>query len=154
MSCVPKNSAEWNTRDERDHYVYIMARLSPDNEIVGPCKIGLSQHPRHRLKEIQSTERDIIVLLATHAFWKRSHARQVERAFHKTCSCVRAYGEWFNIAPSDAVAYMRMALTAFADRVLGADEFTDSLEAYDHLSVPGSDPPYHPSDFFEGAQHE
>lgn len=152
MSYVPKNRAEWKTRDERDHYVYIMARLSRDNEIVGPCKIGLSKHPRHRLKEVQGTERDVIVLLATFAFWKRAHARRVEQAFHKTCACVRAYGEWFDMSPADAVAYMRMALTGFADRVLGSDHAGDMFDAYDHLGVPGSEPPYHPSDFFEGAE--
>ena len=145
-----KNLGEWNVRDARDHFVYVIGRLNEATcEIEGPTKIGLSQSPLQRLKQLQSEETVRLILVAKFAFWQRRHARIVERAFHATRDDFRTRGEWFDIPPADAVALMATTIQAFVERFLGADELADFWSAYDHLSLPGFAYSEFPRDQFE-----
>jgi len=132
----PKKPAEW-LRDPDDHAVYIMGNLSPDMVLCGPTKVGISKNPRIRLKQIQPDEPGRIVLVGMYWFWRRSHARMVEKGFHDACHTWRERGEWFDMDPHHAVGVMIENLRTFADRFLGADELLDRWSAYDHLGVPG-----------------
>lgn len=153
MARVPKNHAEWTSRDPEDHHVYILAHLDPQGWLVGPCKIGISKNVGYRLTQIRGDERNKnIVIVANFAFWKRAHALRVEQAFHRACHSVRVRGEWFDLPVADAVVLMQRCLTAFADRVLGADEVSDIFDAYWMIGIPGEDPGLHPADFFAGAE--
>lgn len=132
-----KNISEWNCRDPHDHAVYIMGHLSDDFNVVGLTKVGISKHPKERLKQVQSVEPKRIVLVAQFWFWKRDHALRVEKAFHRACDGWRVRGEWFDMEPFHALGVMNANLRSFADDFLGADEVADTYDAYYHLSVPG-----------------
>lgn len=136
---APKNLSEWNVRDPQDHAVYIMGHLSADYSIVGLTKVGISKHPRERLRQVQSVEPARIVLVGQFWFWKRDHALRVEKAFHRVCDGWRVRGEWFDMDPFHAVGVMNANLRSFADDFLGADDVSDTYDAYYHLNVPGFD---------------
>lgn len=144
----PKNEKEWLNRDDEDHFVYIMAHIDDDGCLSAPTKIGISKHPKKRLKQIRREEEGTIVLVSTYTFWKREHAERVEKAFHKACAVHCERGEWFDINPGDAVGIMSINLQSFADNVIGFDETADWYFAYDHLGVPGFCYDKLPEDFF------
>jgi len=132
----PKKPDEWR-RDPDDHAVYIMGHIDADFYLSGPSKIGISKNPKVRLKQVQAVEPGRIVLVGVYWFWRRSHARMVEKAFHETFDIWRVRGEWFDMDPQHAVGVMIENLKSFADRFLGADETEDTWSAYDHLGIPG-----------------
>jgi hypothetical protein len=130
------DDSEWTLRDERDHFSYIMAHLE-NGCIVGPIKVGISKNPRHRLKQVQATERGTIVLLSTFGFWKRSHARRVETVFHRVCKAYRIRGEWFEMEPHHAVAIMAKNLEEFTSQFLQPKDVSAEFSAWDYMGIPG-----------------
>lgn len=132
----PKKPDEWR-RGPVDHAVYIMGHLDADFLLRGPTKVGISKHPLTRLKQVQAVEAGRVILVGVYWFWRRDHARMVEKGFHDACDTWRERGEWFDMDPHHAVGIMIRNLEAFADRFLGADEIFDRWSAYDYLGIPG-----------------
>ncbi|MFP1634102.1 GIY-YIG nuclease family protein [Zhengella sp. ZM62] len=143
---------EWKSRDDEDHFVYIMAKLNCHGELVPPCKVGISKHPRIRRRQIQKEESSLVVLVATYCFWKRSHAASVEKEFHNVCSGQRVYGEWFDIYPSDAVGLMKQCLDNFIVNRLCAQNYEEYVDCADHIGVPGRDWLVSGASFFEAGR--
>lgn len=126
-----------SSRDKFDHYVYVMSHITDDWQLANPVKVGISERPARRLKQVRRDVGKPLVLVATFPFWKRSHAYMVEQAFHKACATYRLQGEWFDMTPADAIGVMDKNLREFVSghlRVLGGE---DLYRAYDHLAVPG-----------------
>lgn len=122
---------------EPENFVYIMGRLSRDSHIVGPSKIGLSANPSRRLKQVQATQSDRIVLVCQFGFLTRDHARSVEKEFHRNCSGFRLEGEWFDMPPSDAIGVMTRNLRAFIEQVMQPTDVSSLYTALDIISTPG-----------------
>jgi hypothetical protein len=128
---------ELSNRDEKDHYVYIIAHLSEQSELCGPVKIGLSSNPISRLATLQTGSASKLVLVGRYAFWRRSHALEVEQVFHRTAAVHRTTGEWFDIEPDSAVAMMAMNIRSFVANRLQPVENEDFFFAMDYLGLPG-----------------
>ena len=128
---------ELSNRDVRDHYVYIIAHLSEHSELCGPVKIGLSNNPIARLSALQTGSASTLVLVGRYAFWRRTHALEVEQVFHQTAAAHRTTGEWFDIEPDSAVAMMAMNIRSFVANRLQPDETADFFFAMDHIGLPG-----------------
>lgn len=124
-------------KHEIECYVYIMGRLGDDWQITGSTKIGISNNPIHRLKQVQREEADRLVLVAKFPFWSRAHARQVEAAFHHACRGHRLRGEWFDMTPSDAVGVMSENLKSFINDTLSPADTLELYSARDYVSLPG-----------------
>jgi hypothetical protein len=120
-----------------DNFVYIMGRLSSDYHLVGPSKIGISSNPSRRLKQVQASQSDRIVLVCQFGFLTREHARSVEKEFHRNCAGFRLEGEWFDMAPSDAVGVMTKNLSDFIEQVMRPTDVSSLYTALDIISTPG-----------------
>jgi hypothetical protein len=126
-----------SNRDPLDHFVYIMSAIDDDWQLVPLVKVGISQHPKKRLKQVRADVGHTVVLAATFPFWKRSHAFIVEQAFHKACAGCRVKGEWFDMTVADAVGVMDKNLREFVDCYLNPQETIDYYFACDRVAVPG-----------------
>lgn len=124
-------------RDDDDQYVYIIGQLSADYEVVGPVKVGISNNPVSRVAALQTGSSARLVLVGRYAFWRRRHAMAVERVFHEACASHRLQGEWFDMEPDSAVAFMAVNIQNFVTQVLQPDETGDFFFAMGHIGLPG-----------------
>lgn len=81
-------------------YVYVIAAQKE-----GPVKIGFSNNPYARLKELQTGNPQKLFILGTLGFKDKHPAELVEKLLHHhlTNNNVRAEGEWFYINATEAV---------------------------------------------------
>ena len=95
-------------------YLYVM-----ENTYRESVKIGVAGNPEARLMQVQTGNTSLIVLRHTIEFDKRKTAEGVERLLHMYFRHERIRGEWFDIAPDDALE----AYTLFANTF---DGFSDN----------------------------
>ena len=91
-------------------YIYVICEGS-DSEIV---KIGFSRDPDKRLKQLQTGHSAPLVLFHKEEVHDEK-VRALERVIHRTLSHKKAIGEWFNLAPQDAVAEVRHAIIRYGE---------------------------------------
>jgi hypothetical protein len=84
-------------------FVYLVCHEVED-KLVGPCKIGISDKPNKRLRQIQNGNPHRLTLAFTFRCWDRDWATRVEAAFHAGNASARMSGEWFNISAVDALS--------------------------------------------------
>jgi len=128
---------EVRDRDERDHFVYLIARIGESFEVSGPVKVGISKSPLKRMQTLQTGCHDRLVLISKHAFWKRRHAEMVEKSFHAAMEPYRLNGEWFDLSVPSAVVALDKALNQFVDHFLQPNETENYFFASDYVSAPG-----------------
>lgn len=90
-----------------DVFVYVIA-LRDGQEIKGPIKVGISSNPRARVASLQTACPFDLVLVREFRFPNREIALQFEDAFHTTQAKHRTRGEWFDLAPSYAIAIINL----------------------------------------------
>jgi hypothetical protein len=106
--------------DDATH-VYIIARIRGNRPIL-PVKIGISSNPSKRLAGLQTANPFPLVLLTTFYCPTRGMAKELEAFFHETQSDRRLSGEWFGIAPMEAVELLCMNFRAAFDALIEDEE--------------------------------
>lgn len=80
-------------------YLYVVA-VAGD---LGPVKIGISRDPNNRLNGLQTASPLLLCLVHTFKFPHRDIATYIEANLHEHLADRRGIGEWFNIAPIEAL---------------------------------------------------
>lgn len=100
-------------------YIYIICHYN-DGKPIAPSKIGVSDFPERRLKQLVGGNPNQLFLYQKFAIPDKKMAFVLEDAILKTSSEKKMMGEWLNIAPSDLFILMIINLkTMFA--LLGFD---------------------------------
>ena len=102
-----------------NHHVYI---ISYSDSLEGPIKIGYSNHPPTRLKQLQTGSPRELCIYGNLGFKEELAAKAVEKIFlsYLIDNDVRAKGEWYNIG-------VKLALSIF-------NFFPDNKEKLDEPS--------------------
>lgn len=90
-------------------FIYVIA-----GDPAGPVKIGFSNDPHKRLRQLQTGYPGRLTLHYTEAF-PEPRARLMERIIHKTIAPRRVKGEWFSIDVETAIAEVQFALIRYGD---------------------------------------
>lgn len=80
-------------------YLYVVA-VAGDS---GPVKIGISRDPENRLNGLQTASPLLLYSVHTFKFPQRDIATYIEANIHQHLADRRGIGEWFNIAPIEAL---------------------------------------------------
>lgn len=75
-----------------------------------PVKVGLANDPSRRLSQIQTGYPRRLIVLHWFPCPHRDIARDVEQTFHARNGRLRMEGEWFDIAPFEAVGRVGLIL--------------------------------------------
>ena len=117
-------------------YVYVIAALKR-----GPVKIGFSNNPYVRLKELQTGNPQKLFILGTLGFKDKYPAELVEKLLHQhlTNNNVRAEGEWFYINIKTALlmleAFPLCKKDLFKPIEIKKDNFINKLNLIDNASI-------------------
>lgn len=85
-------------------YIYVIAY----NE-AGPVKIGYSENPDRRVRQLQTGQSNKLVLYYSQGVSK-VEARKIEKQIHATNGYLRSRGEWFNMSIEDAIVEVKHGL--------------------------------------------
>lgn len=96
---------------EKDCHVYVIASFNIDGS-PGPIKVGLSDNPKARLRQLQTGSPFRMELVAVFSFPNREIARAVEAAFHQAQKKWKTSGEWFDLKVDVAVFVMCLNIKA------------------------------------------
>ena len=92
-------------------YLYVIAQRNEDG-FTQPIKIGISNKPQKRLRQIQTSCPFRIGIVTTLVFPNEEVAATIERCLHQTQTKHRSFGEWFDIDPDTASLLVCMACRA------------------------------------------
>ncbi|RYD70080.1 MAG: GIY-YIG nuclease family protein [Verrucomicrobiaceae bacterium] len=90
-------------------FIYVIS-----GDMAGPCKIGFSNNPEKRLRQLQTGHPAKLFLHHTQGF-PEDRARLMEQIIHKTIRPFRLKGEWFKIDVASAIAEIEFALIRYGD---------------------------------------
>lgn len=105
-------------------YIYIISTAKHED---GPVKIGISDNPDKRLKQIQTGYPEKIEIKHLEEFKTRKKTFELERLLHKDFSIYRSHGEWFNMTVKEAINYLTFTIIQYGD-----SEIEDNID----LTVP------------------
>jgi predicted GIY-YIG superfamily endonuclease len=80
-------------------YVYLIQSLEDSY-----YKIGVSVHPKQRLKELQTGNSSPLVLIET---YQSEFAHKIERTLQRRYSHLKKEGEWFEMSISNEVSFLQ-----------------------------------------------
>ncbi len=86
---------------KEDVYVYII-----ENTYLHDTKIGISNNPEKRIKQLQTGSSRQLVIRHTIKFDNRDAATKVESSLHRKYSKYRLTGEWFEIDCNKVIKYV------------------------------------------------
>lgn len=87
--------------------IYVISSAKHHN---GPVKIGISNKPEKRLKQLQTGFPEKLEIKYVEPLDSRVKARTLENHLHKDIRHHRSHGEWFNIDVKSAIAYVKFTL--------------------------------------------
>ena len=79
-------------------HIYLIQSLED-----GYYKIGVSKHPKKRVKQLQTGNSSELKLIES---FQSDHAHKVERALQRRYAHLKKEGEWFDIAISEEVSFL------------------------------------------------
>jgi len=79
-------------------YVYLLQSLED-----GYYKIGISKHPKKRVKQLQTGNSSELKLIES---YKSEHALKIEKALQNRYSYLRKEGEWFDMSIGHEVSFI------------------------------------------------
>ena len=79
-------------------FVYLIQNLE-----TSKYKIGISKHPKKRLKQLQTGSGEDLKLIH---IYESDDARKIETTLHNRYSPDKARGEWFNLSLSEEVIFI------------------------------------------------
>ncbi len=71
---------------------------------LGPFKVGISQKPTIRVRELQTGNHLKLQVFCMMPLWDRAEACHFEASFHKIHSNKRIEGEWFSLSLIEVVS--------------------------------------------------
>ena len=80
------------------------------NSVSGPVKLGFSNDPPKRLKQLQTGHAEKLELYYQHEV---NDGRLYEGLLHKTFNHNRRIGEWFDLTVDEAIAYIQFILIEY-----------------------------------------
>jgi hypothetical protein len=86
-------------------FVYLICS-EVDGKLQGPCKVGISDKPDKRLRQVQTGSPSKLVIAFAFRIWNRRFAQVFEAAFHAAHEDHRLNGEWFDLSAKDALRGM------------------------------------------------
>ena len=85
-------------------FIYVISSAKSDNS---PCKIGISDNPENRVKQLQTGHPEKLEI----KFMKKlENARLYEKLLHKDMSYIRSHGEWFDLSVKQAIDQINFTL--------------------------------------------
>ena len=106
--------------DEKN-FVYIIATLK-DGVASAPVKVGITKSIAARFNTLKTASAYPLEVYAALPFPAREDAQKLEWAFHKVMSRHRLHGEWFDMAPHDAMRAMVENIKGYLSIHLELDE--------------------------------
>jgi len=97
-----------------EFFLYIAASFAA-GELWGPCKIGISHDPSHRVEELQRATFEDLRLAKIFKFPNQEIAREVERCVHFLQRKKRIRGEWFDLSPQFAADFVELVISWWLD---------------------------------------
>jgi len=79
-------------------YIYLI-----QSQEDGYYKIGVSKHPKKRVKQLQTGNSSELKLIES---FQSEHAHQVERALQRRYSYLKKEGEWFDLSIKEDVSFL------------------------------------------------
>lgn len=97
--------------EEKDDttFVYVICKVNAEGQFCSPCKIGISNSVEFRLAGLQTACPFKIDTPYYFQFPSRHIAREIERSFHMTQKRHQLQGEWFDLAPIEAIHLLCIA---------------------------------------------
>lgn len=87
-------------------FVYIIEAMDYPNLPPGFCKIGKSDDPDGRVKQLSTGSPFPLVLRATYRYNFSSQAHRIEQLFKWNFGNLRVNGEWYRMSADDAILHM------------------------------------------------
>ena len=79
-------------------YIYLIQSIEN-----GYYKIGVSKHPKKRVKQLQTGNSSELKLIES---YQSEHAHKVERALQRRYSYLKKEGEWFDLSIKEDVSFL------------------------------------------------
>ena len=79
-------------------YIYLI-----QSQEDGYYKIGVSKHPKKRVKQLQTGNSSELKLIGS---YQSEHAHKVERALQRRYSFLKKEGEWFDLSIKEDVSFL------------------------------------------------
>jgi len=79
-------------------YVYLI-----QSQEDGYYKIGVSKHPKKRVKQLQTGNSSELKLVES---YQSEHANKIEKALQRRYSYLKKEGEWFDMGVSQEVSFL------------------------------------------------
>lgn len=105
-------------------FIYI---ISPSRHQNGPVKIGISDNPQKRLKQIQTGHPEKIEIKHLEEISTRRKTLELEKNLHRDFSIYRSHGEWFNMTVDDAIVFLKFTIVQYADSEIEYEIDVDSF---------------------------
>lgn len=114
-------------------HVYLICS-DVDGDLYGPCKVGITDAPESRLKQVQTGSPQKLTIAFDFRVWDRKFARRIEAAFHACFVDDRLHGEWFDMPPIEALRGLVDVFKMGLDRIFdgqpnAAELFQSTAEA-------------------------
>lgn len=90
-------------------FIYVIA--ADEN---GPIKIGISQNPEKRLRQLQTGHERRLILFHVQEF-EPERAHLIERIIHNTVRHKRKIGEWFDLTVVEAIGEVDFAVIRYEE---------------------------------------
>src|SRR5688572_30552615 len=108
-------------------HVYIISRIL-NGQLSQPVKIGVSDTPVLRLRELQTGSPHPLVIVRAFRCPSRPVANEIEKDMHRRLKEDCENGEWFNIDPIQAVVCLALLTEAIAGEWSSLDWLTKSIK--------------------------
>lgn len=79
-------------------YIYLIQSIEN-----GYYKIGVSKHPKKRVKQLQTGNSSELKLIES---YQSEHAHKVERALQRRYGYLKKEGEWFDLSIKEDVSFL------------------------------------------------
>jgi|APGre2960657404_1045060.scaffolds.fasta_scaffold83428_2 hypothetical protein len=90
-------------------FIYVISSAKSNNP---PCKIGISDNPEKRVKQLQTGHPE---KLEIKYMKKLNNARLYEKLLHKDMSYIRSHGEWFDLSVQEAIDQINFTLIHYEE---------------------------------------
>jgi hypothetical protein len=90
--------------------IYVIASSKTNS---GPVKIGISNQPEKRLKQLQTAFPEKLEIKYIEKLETKLKARELEKYLHKDISHLKSHGEWFNISVEEAIKYVQFTIITY-----------------------------------------
>jgi hypothetical protein len=92
-------------------FLYVIAAAEHQ---LGPVKLGLSNEPEKRLKQLQTGHPEFLKIYHQEEASDKN-VKVLEKLLHRDINYRRQRGEWFNLSVAEAIDHVRFTLIHYGD---------------------------------------